>query len=131
MDSELVKLLDPSLECNGHTIENERIIFHVFSTKESCICPYCGTETTKVHSTYIRNIEDIPIQEHQTVLLLVVSAFQTTEFLIFYASESLRTVGCCKKHCSERCRLAFHHRRCKNQAEAAIPHYKDLGITEY
>lgn len=25
MDSELIKLLDPSLECNGHTIENDRI----------------------------------------------------------------------------------------------------------
>lgn len=70
MDSELMQILDPSLCCSGHTIEDNRIIIHVFSTKTTHVCPYCGIESTKVHSTYIRNIEDIPIQERQTILRL-------------------------------------------------------------
>lgn len=68
MDSELMKLLDPSLGCSGYAIEDSRIIFHVFSMKATQFCPYCGMASTKVHSTYIRNIEDIPIQERQTIL---------------------------------------------------------------
>ena len=33
-------------------------------------CPYCGTFSSKVHSVYQREIQDIPLQDRQTILLL-------------------------------------------------------------
>jgi transposase len=33
-------------------------------------CPYCGTESSKVHSVYQREIQDIPLQDKQTILLM-------------------------------------------------------------
>ena len=34
------------------------------------LCPYCGTFSSKVHSVYQREIQDIPLQDRQTILLL-------------------------------------------------------------
>ena len=33
-------------------------------------CPYCGKVYSKIHSVYQREIQDIPIQDKQTIVLL-------------------------------------------------------------
>ena len=34
------------------------------------VCPYCGSISSRTHSVYQREIQDIPMQDKQTILLL-------------------------------------------------------------
>jgi len=52
MEQAIIKLLDPQLECDDCYIINNQIIFKTSSAIKSVNCPYCGKESTKVHSTY-------------------------------------------------------------------------------
>lgn len=70
MENAIINQLSPALECNGYTIHSKQIIFKIASTRESVTCPYCGVNSNKVHSVYQREIQDIPIQDRQTILLL-------------------------------------------------------------
>ena len=40
------------------------------STKKEVECPYCHILSTKIHSIYQREIQDIPLHDKQTILLL-------------------------------------------------------------
>ena len=51
-------------------IKNDMIILHAYSTKPKLMCPYCGSFSSRVHSIYQREIQDIPLHEKQTILLL-------------------------------------------------------------
>lgn len=70
MEQELIKLLSNDLECTTCRIKNEQVILEIHSTKKQVICPYCNNTSSKIHSVYQREIQDIPIQEKQTILLL-------------------------------------------------------------
>ena len=70
MEQTIIKLLDPQLECDDYRIKNNQIIFNISSASNPVNCPYCGKESTRVHSTYQREIQDIPLQDKQTILLL-------------------------------------------------------------
>ena len=70
MEQQLVKLLDNCLECTNCKIKNKQIILAIQSVKEKISCPYCGCPSARVHSTYEREIQDIPFQDKQTILLL-------------------------------------------------------------
>lgn len=51
-------------------IKKQQIVFEVQSLKEKVPCPYCGSLSSKVHSIYQREIQDIPLQDKQTIILL-------------------------------------------------------------
>lgn len=70
MEQEIIKLLDPDLECVRCKLKTRQIVFEVQSTREQVPCPYCGIFSSKVHSVYQREIQDIPMQDNQTILLL-------------------------------------------------------------
>ncbi|WP_349673311.1 transposase family protein [Lacrimispora sp.] len=70
MEQQLIKLLDNSLECTNCKIKNKQIILAIQSVKEKLSCPYCGYPSSRVHSAYEREIQDIPFQDKQTILLL-------------------------------------------------------------
>ena len=70
MEQKILKLLDIDLECTRYQIKKEKVIFEVHSTKEEIPCPYCGKLSSKVHSVYQREIQDISFQDKQTILLL-------------------------------------------------------------
>lgn len=72
MEQQLIKLLDSSLVSTDCKIKGSQIIIAVQSGKENVSCPYCGCLSTRVHSTYEREIQDIPFQDKQTILLLTV-----------------------------------------------------------
>ena len=65
-----MELLDSSLVSTDCKIKGRQIIIAVQSGKENVSCPYCGCSSTRVHSTYVREIQDIPFQDKQTILLL-------------------------------------------------------------
>lgn len=70
MEQEIIKLLDSSLECVDCKVKDGQLIFQVQSTKQQAICPYCKHLSSKVHSVYQREIQDIPVQDKQTILLV-------------------------------------------------------------
>ncbi|WP_349948567.1 transposase family protein [Lacrimispora sp. BS-2] len=70
METKIIKLLDSSLECIDCKIKDDKIILHIYSTKQKLICPYCGNASSKIHSVYQRELQDIPLHEKQTILLL-------------------------------------------------------------
>lgn len=58
---DMIKLLDKNLKYEKHEIKNEEIRIWVKSRNKVLTCPYCGEKSKKVHSTYRRTIQDMPI----------------------------------------------------------------------
>ena len=54
----LVKLLDENLEYREHTLNGDTLYITVFSNRKEAICPFCGTRSTKTHSTYQKSLFD-------------------------------------------------------------------------
>ena len=46
------------------------MIFHIASTIKELECPFCGSKTSKVHSVYQREIQDLPMQGEKVILLV-------------------------------------------------------------
>ena len=61
MEQELIRLLDEDLECTSCGWKKDSIVMEVRSIKNQIRCPYCGRPSTKVHSAYQREIQDIPL----------------------------------------------------------------------
>jgi len=59
---ELLEILDPDLIYDRHEIIDGVIYITASSGKKSCKCPYCGAESSSVHSAYQRIFQDLPIQ---------------------------------------------------------------------
>jgi transposase len=70
MEQELIKLLSNDLECMNCRIKDNKVILEIKSTKRHVICPYCNNVSSKIHSVYQREIQDIPMQDKQTILLI-------------------------------------------------------------
>lgn len=64
------KIIGSDLECIRYKLKNQQVIFEVKSSREKVPCPYCGKVSSKIHSVYQREIQDIPIQDKQTIVLL-------------------------------------------------------------
>jgi transposase len=67
---ELVKTIDPNFEYIRHEIEQGVMRIYVKSTREEVKCPYCGTESSNVHSTYSRKFRDLPIQDKKVEIVI-------------------------------------------------------------
>ncbi len=85
MEQAFEKLLDENLECTDYKLKEDKIILLVESVKKSVCCPYCGCISNKVHSEYQREIQGIPMQDKQTILLL-----------------NTRKIFCLNKECSHK-----------------------------
>lgn len=67
---ELIKLLDADMEYVSHEILSDVINIYVESSRSSAVCPYCGIESSRVHSRYERRFSDLPIQGKQVEIVL-------------------------------------------------------------
>ena len=70
MEQKIIKLLDSNLECINCRIKDDKIIMEIRSIKKQVECPFCKVLSDKIHSTYEREIQDIPLHDRQTILLL-------------------------------------------------------------
>lgn len=70
MENTIIKLLAPDLEYRKSKIKNDMIVLYAYSATQNFMCPYCGSFSSRVHSIYQREIQDIPLHEKQTMLLL-------------------------------------------------------------
>ena len=67
---ELIKMLDSSLCYISHEYEENRIKILAEIVCKTAKCPYCGQESSRVHSRYKRNLQDLPICGKKTILVL-------------------------------------------------------------
>ena len=56
--------------------KEDTIALFIESTQTILKCPYCGAETSKVHSYHTREIQDLPISDHKTVLIVTTRKMQ-------------------------------------------------------
>jgi transposase len=56
-------------------IDKNRLMLLLSSTQSSAQCPYCSSLSTRVHSRYIRTLNDLPCQERAVVLRVQVRRF--------------------------------------------------------
>ena len=67
---ELIELLDKDLEYRGHEIIDGCIYIKIASRRTKMRCPFCGMLSDKVHSTYERRVQDLPMQGMKVILIL-------------------------------------------------------------
>jgi transposase len=58
---EMIKEFDKNLKYEKHEIKCDEIRIWVTSRKKVLKCPYCGKKSKKVHSSYHRTVQDLPI----------------------------------------------------------------------
>lgn len=63
---ELVKKIDEHFEYCGHETDGEILVLRVKSDRDAVRCPYCGRESSRVHSTYTRTIQELPTMGSMT-----------------------------------------------------------------
>ena len=59
---DIIEALDENLVYKDHQIIDDYIVIIVESSREELQCPYCGEESDRIHSTYERSFQDLPIQ---------------------------------------------------------------------
>lgn len=72
---EIIKKLDTKLRVLDYEYLNDTLIIDVEKTNKSAICPCCGKRSNNIHSKYIRQIKDLPIQEYKVILNITAKVF--------------------------------------------------------
>lgn len=67
---EFIKLLDQNYELIQYHIKDKTVVFNIQSCKKELKCPFCGSKTMQIHSMYQREIQDLPLQDKQVILLV-------------------------------------------------------------
>jgi transposase len=60
--------LSPNYQLDNYRISDDNVVFEISSKVKEVNCPYCDMPSTKVHSCYIREIQDLPMQNKTVVL---------------------------------------------------------------
>ena len=50
--------------------KKDKIVFTISTNKSSFICPYCSQPSSKIHSYYYREVQDLPIMNKQSFLII-------------------------------------------------------------
>lgn len=67
---EFISALDPNYQLDKYHIKDNIAVFYISSQMKEVKCPYCGALSSKVHSSYEREIQDLPMQNRKVVLLV-------------------------------------------------------------
>ena len=67
---EFVKGLDRYLRYEKDETVGDTYYLYAISTRKKVDCPYCGQSSTRVHSTYTRSFQDLPIQDKKVVIAI-------------------------------------------------------------
>ncbi len=68
--NQFVKSLDQSLNYLTHETHEHNIIITVESSRREIACPYCSKTSSRVHSVYQREFQDLPLQDKQVTIIL-------------------------------------------------------------
>lgn len=69
--AKLIKKLDDKLILINVDTVDDTLYINCYKDVYEATCPYCNEKSSSVHSTYIRTIKDLPIQEYQVKLNLL------------------------------------------------------------
>ena len=72
---EFIRELGEDFCLDNYIIKDSEVIFKISSAKLEMRCPYCGELSRKVHSTYQREVQDLPLQNKKTILLVKTRKF--------------------------------------------------------
>ena len=67
---EFIKGLDKYLKYERDETIGDTYHLYVTSTRKRVNCPYCGQSSTRVHSTYTRSFQDLPIQDKKVIVVI-------------------------------------------------------------
>lgn len=67
---EFIQELGEEYILDDYKIKKDVVVFRISSKCEELVCPYCGEKSNKIHSTYEREIQDLPIQNKKVILLV-------------------------------------------------------------
>lgn len=67
---EFIKELDKNLDYLEHEITADDVVIYVASNRKICTCPYCGTDSNRVHSSYEKSFQDLPIMGKKTKIVM-------------------------------------------------------------
>lgn len=67
---EFIKELDSNYILDSYRIKENVVIFQIQSNAQEVECPYCGTKSRRMHSTYVREVQDLPTMGKKTILLV-------------------------------------------------------------
>ncbi|HZK27572.1 MAG: transposase family protein [Candidatus Syntrophopropionicum ammoniitolerans] len=67
---QFIKLLDADLEYINHKIINDTVYINVISRKKEAQCPFCENMSSRVHSTYERSFQDLPMQGKKVIVTI-------------------------------------------------------------
>lgn len=68
---EIIKKLDKNLKVVTYKYENDTLFIDVEKKSNTEVCPHCGQRSNRIHSKYIRQIKDLPIQEYKVILNII------------------------------------------------------------
>lgn len=88
--NKFIKDLDNNYDLDEYKLKGNVAIFKISSRMQEVECHYCGVISMSIHSTYEREIQDLPVMGKNTVLLV------KTRKMFCYNSD------CSKKTFSER-----------------------------
>jgi len=67
---EFIKMLSENYKLLDTKIHEAQILFEIASAKVDCTCPFCGSVSSRIHSIYQREIQDLPLHNKQTMLIV-------------------------------------------------------------
>ena len=65
-----IKGLDKNLRYERDEIEGDTYYLYVTSIRKKAECPYCGQLSSRVHSTYVRSFQDLPVQDKKVIIVM-------------------------------------------------------------
>lgn len=77
MDS-LLSNLDCNYQVDDYAIKDRIVVLKVSSKIQELECPFCGQKSNKIHSRYVREIQDLPLSDKKTILLVQTRKFFCT-----------------------------------------------------
>ena len=75
MMRKLIALPDKSLRYVSCQVNETNVVINSKSISKEANCPYCGTVSKKVHSHYVRKLQDLPIQGKKVKLVLTLKKY--------------------------------------------------------
>jgi transposase len=67
---EFIKRLDRNLRYEKDEVVEDTYYIYVSSTRKKLNCPHCGQPSGRVHSTYTRSFQDLPIQDKKVIIVI-------------------------------------------------------------
>ena len=73
---ELISSLSSDIEYTNYRVIGDKIEIHVRSKRIHANCPVCGTQSSKLDTTYARKVQDLPTLDKKTTLVVHMQSFK-------------------------------------------------------